>query len=71
MINLTNYDIHEVIYQNDRVFVGRGKRLADQMPVVVKLLKAEYPSIEDLTRFRQEYEINNYLNIEGIVRVYS
>ncbi|MDD2816172.1 MAG: AAA family ATPase [Thiotrichaceae bacterium] len=71
MISLTNYQLSEIIYQNDRVLVSRGKRLADQKPVVVKLLKAEYPSIEDLTRFKQEYEINNYLNIEGIIRVYS
>ncbi|NJN76588.1 MAG: AAA family ATPase, partial [Synechococcaceae cyanobacterium RL_1_2] len=31
-------------------------RLADQAPVILKLLKADYPTPEDLANYRQEYE---------------
>jgi serine/threonine protein kinase len=39
--------------------------------VIAKVLKQDYPSSGELTRYRQEYEITRSLNIEGVVKAYS
>ncbi|MBW4660671.1 MAG: AAA family ATPase [Drouetiella hepatica Uher 2000/2452] len=40
-------------------------------PVVLKILKAEYPTLEQISRLKQEYKITESLILEGIVRVYE
>ncbi len=42
-----------------------------QQPVIIKILKAEFPQLQDIARFNHEYEITKSLNIPGIVKPYS
>ncbi|NEQ27659.1 MAG: serine/threonine protein kinase [Microcoleus sp. SIO2G3] len=51
--------------------VYRGIREQDNCAVIAKVLKQDYPSPQELTRYRQEYEITRFLNIEGVVKAYS
>jgi serine/threonine protein kinase len=51
--------------------VYRGIREQDGRAIVVKLLKQDYPSSQELTRYRQEYQITRSLNLEGVVKAYS
>ena len=39
--------------------------------VVLKILKAEYPTLEQISRLKQEYKITESLILEGVVRVYE
>jgi serine/threonine protein kinase len=50
--------------------VYRGTR-DDGSAIIVKMLKQDYPSPQELTRYRQEYQITRFLNIEGVVKAYS
>jgi serine/threonine protein kinase len=43
----------------------------DGQPVILKLLKQDYPTPEELVRYRQEYEITHNLNLEGVCRSLS
>ncbi|MEH1811255.1 MAG: AAA family ATPase, partial [Nostoc sp.] len=43
----------------------------DGVAIVVKMLKLDYPSSQELTRYRQEYKITRSLNLEGVVKAYS
>ncbi len=70
MVALSGIDIQSKIYESSNSLVYRGIR-DDGLEIVVKLLKQNYPSPQELTRYRQEYEITRSLNLEGVVKAYS
>ncbi|MHC5780048.1 serine/threonine protein kinase, partial [Nostoc sp.] len=43
----------------------------DGVALVVKMLKLDYPSPQELTRYRQEYKITRSLKLEGVIKAYS
>ncbi|WP_375505306.1 PAS domain-containing protein [uncultured Nostoc sp.] len=71
MIALAGVTIQSKIYESSNSLVYRGIRVLDGRAIAVKMLKQDYPSPQELTRYRQEYEITRSLNIEGVVKAYS
>ncbi len=69
MIELTGYQVNEIIYESDRTVVYRAKRQANEQPVIIKTLKEDYPLPEEILRYRREYETTRKLDLEGIPRV--
>jgi len=70
-VQLPGYGINEKIYSGTRTLVYRGIREQDQKPVVIKLMRLEYPSFHELLQFRNQYVIAKNLEIPGIVQPYS
>ena len=68
---LSNCQLLEQIYESVNSLVYRGRRESDQRPIIVKILKEDYPTVAELTRYRQEYEITHSLSIEGVIDVYG
>ncbi|MEM8810399.1 MAG: protein kinase, partial [Cyanobacteria bacterium P01_G01_bin.38] len=68
MIRLEGYQVGELIYSGSKTLIYRGHRLCDRQPVLIKLLKADYPSFAELVRFRNQYTIATALDLPGIVR---
>ncbi len=71
MIELTGYQILHQIYSGIRTLVYRGTRTCDETPVVIKVLRSEYPSFSELVQFRNQYTIAKNLNLPGIIQTYS
>ncbi|MBP5974044.1 PAS domain S-box protein [Brasilonema sp. CT11] len=71
MIALPGVTIHSKIYESSVTLVYRGIRERENCAVIAKVLKQDYLSSQELTRYRQEYEITRSLNIEGVVKAYS
>lgn len=71
MISLPGYKILEQIEESTSSAVYRGIRGCDDRPVILKVLKSEYPTPLELERYQQEYEILQTLDIEGVVKVYG
>lgn len=79
MIALLGIAIQDKIYESSASLVYRGIReadgqthcFADTARVIIKLLKQAYPSPQELTRYRQEYAITRFLDVEGVIRAYS
>ena len=67
-ITIAGYNIIEVIYEGTTTVVYRALTNSEQTSVIIKTLKAEYPTIEELTRLRHEYKTLQTLEIEGIVK---
>ncbi|MEG4105396.1 AAA family ATPase [Microcoleus sp. S13_C5] len=59
------------IHEGVNTVIYRGVRESDLTPVIVKTLKAEYPTIEEIARLRHEYKILKTLDIAGIIKAYS
>ncbi|MCP4135128.1 MAG: AAA family ATPase [bacterium] len=68
MIQLPGYEVNEQIYKSKNSTIYRGVQTAENRPVVIKVLEKEYPTAEQLARFRREYEITCKLEGEGIIR---
>ncbi|MCU0544210.1 MAG: AAA family ATPase [Oscillatoriaceae cyanobacterium Prado104] len=78
MIALNGYQITEKVYSGANTVIYRGIWQKQNVPVIVKTLKSEYPTLEQITRLRHEskirrqpeelknvvnfYRIENYLN---------
>jgi serine/threonine protein kinase len=71
MLALPNVEVHAQIYSSDNSLVYRGTSQPDNSPVILKLLKQDYPTASQLTRYKQEYEITRSLNVEGVIKVYN
>ncbi|QLE57648.1 ATP-binding sensor histidine kinase [Nostoc sp. TCL26-01] len=65
---LSGYRIIEQIYWGSKTSVYRGIREQDQKPVVIKLMRNEYPTFQEIAQFRNQYTITKNLNLEGIVQ---
>ena len=70
MIVISGIAIQDKIYESSNSLVYRGIR-DDGSAIIIKMLKQDYPSLQELIRYRQEYEITRSLNLEGVVKAYS
>jgi predicted ATPase/signal transduction histidine kinase/tRNA A-37 threonylcarbamoyl transferase component Bud32 len=71
MLTLPNYQIISQIYESANSLVYRGVRKKDNQPVILKMLKQDYPTPAELTRYRQEYEITHELDLTGVIKAYG
>ena len=68
---MQNYQITEKLHESSNSLVYRGYRQADNLPVILKMLKESYPSPEKIAWFKREYEITQNINLPGVIDVYS
>jgi len=71
MISISGYQLLTPIYETSNSLVYRGIREPNKQPVILKVLKQDYPRPSELTRYQQEYQITHNLNIDGVVKAYS
>ena len=67
---LPGYQFTEKIYESTKTLVYRGMRSHDQHPVVIKLLKGQYPTPRELAAFRRQFTLSESLDLPGVVRSY-
>ncbi len=67
-IDLLGYRLANQLYAGSRTLVYQAIREADQYPVVLKLLREEYPTFGELVRFRNQYAIALNLALENVVK---
>ncbi|MBN3922611.1 AAA family ATPase [Nostoc sp. NMS4] len=84
-LRIAGYQIIEELYSGSRTQVYRAIREGDtfsarryangglrqRLPVVIKLLKRDYPTFSELVQFRNQYAIAKNLDIPGIIKPYS
>jgi predicted ATPase/signal transduction histidine kinase/tRNA A-37 threonylcarbamoyl transferase component Bud32 len=71
MITLSGYTITGEIYTDAKISIYRGYNQDDNTPVIIKTLKTEYPTPQEIARFRHEYEIIKELQLNGSVKAYQ
>ncbi|MCC3607314.1 MAG: AAA family ATPase [Microcoleus sp. PH2017_29_MFU_D_A] len=70
-LTLPGYKITTSISDGFNTSVYRGIRQSDEQPVIIKILKAEFPTLEQITRLKNEYKITQHLHADSIVKYYS
>ncbi|MEH2435501.1 MAG: EAL domain-containing protein [Nostoc sp.] len=67
---LEDYQYKELLREENNTVLYRGIKGLDQTPVLIKYIKTEYPTLEDIARLKYEYKILQSLDIAGIVKCY-
>jgi predicted ATPase/GAF domain-containing protein len=71
-MNIINeYRIIAPIHESSSSFVYRALRISDERPTILKVLKGDYPTLLELTRYKHEYELTHSLNLDGVVKAYD
>jgi histidine kinase len=71
MVTLPGYKNLILMQEGATTVIYRGQREEDELPAIVKILKHEYPTLEDITRLKHEYEIAKDLDLRGIIKPYK
>ncbi len=71
MLTIPGYTLTELIAEGLNTVLYRGLRNVDDRPVVLKILKHDCPTLQEITRLRQEYQILQSLNLSSIVAAYG
>lgn len=69
-VRIPGYRLTEVIHEGIKTIIYRGIFLANKEPVILKVLKEEYPSLDAIARLKHEYHIMQNLNHAGVAKVY-
>ena len=67
-IALTGYQITNLLYDGTRTQVYRGSIIEGAKLVILKKLRKEYPTFNEILQFRHQYVLTKNLDISGIVR---
>jgi PAS domain S-box-containing protein len=70
-LTISGYEIAEIIHEGINTIVYRAKSHNPEKFVVLKVLKTEYPTLEQINRLKHEYQTTANLDLEGVVKVYS
>ncbi|YAF95934.1 MAG: AAA family ATPase [Nodularia sp. CChRGM 3473] len=71
MLNLTGYQINSTLHEGIQTIIYQTQIPNTKQPVILKVLKNEYPTLEAFTRLKHEYQIQQGLNHPNIVKAIS
>ncbi|MGL5196069.1 MAG: ATP-binding protein, partial [Chroococcales cyanobacterium] len=71
MLTISGVTVQTQIYESANSIVYRGIRESDSQPIILKVLQENYPTPQELARYRTEYQITQSLNVPGVVKVYD
>ncbi|WP_375504868.1 AAA family ATPase [uncultured Nostoc sp.] len=68
---MKDYQIIQKIYESANSSVYRAILKAENKPIILKILKENYPTPSELTRYKQEYKVTRSLNADGVIKAYN
>jgi len=71
MVILAGYTDLTQIHESANSQVYRARKLKDNQPVILKFLNQDYPTPEQIRRYKQEYYLTCQLEYPGIIKAYS
>ncbi|MEA5515867.1 AAA family ATPase [Nodularia sp. UHCC 0506] len=71
MSNFTGYQINSTLHEGIQTVIYQTQIPKTQQPVILKVLKNEYPTLEAFTRIKNEYQIQQGLDHPHIVKAIS
>src|SRR5512135_813941 len=71
MIQFEGYSIQEKIDESARNVLFRAIRDRDGAPVILKVLRSDFPTPHEIGRLQNEYDIMIHLGFDGVVQALS
>ena len=70
MILDDDFEILDTLFQNQSTIIYRAKLIANTKTAIIKTLNNNYPSNDDVSKTKHEYEIlKKLVNVEGVIQV--
>ncbi|MCP4403038.1 MAG: protein kinase [bacterium] len=66
MFNITGYTITHTLYESANSIIYRGVRADTNRATILKVLRTDYPTLQQISQFYKEYECTKDLHIPGI-----
>ncbi len=70
-ISLPGYRPLTQLYESAKTLVYRGQRLEDGQSVVLKILRQDYPTPQEIARYQQEYDITCHLKGDQVIKTFG
>lgn len=71
MLTIAEFKDLNQIHNGENSQVYRARRIQDQQSVILKVLKADYPTPDQLRRYRQEYYLAQQLQLPNVIQAYG
>lgn len=73
MFDCPGFLLRRLLYESPQTLVYRALRESEgrPQPIILKLLKSDYPTPEQLRCYEHEYQITQSLNSPGVIQVYG
>ncbi len=71
MLTLPDVEVTSQIYESANSLVYRAFSRSHDRAIVLKVLKENYPTPQELARYRTEYKITQSLNLTGCIKAYD
>ena len=71
MLSISGYTIVECINEGSKNIIYRAIRNDNNTPIIIKRPVSEYPDLSVISMLKHEYEINNIINSNKIVKIYG
>ncbi|WP_413167608.1 AAA family ATPase [Capilliphycus salinus ALCB114379] len=71
MLIVPGVEVKTCIYESANSLVYRAIRQPNNQPIILKILKENYPTPQELARYRTEYQITKSLNLLGCIQAYD
>jgi predicted ATPase/HD-GYP domain-containing protein (c-di-GMP phosphodiesterase class II) len=71
MLSIPGYIITEMVYESTNSLVYRGHRQHDSLPVILKMLRSDYPSPAEIVWLQHEYHILQSLDLPGVITAHA
>ncbi|MCP4136330.1 MAG: AAA family ATPase [bacterium] len=68
---ILGYTVLEKAAESERSLVYRCRKEGEKETVIIKILKAEYPTPSEMARFKQEYDVIKNIRIDGVIKTYD
>ncbi|MBU3916500.1 serine/threonine protein kinase, partial [bacterium] len=71
MFSLEGYSFSEKVFESGSTVVYRGTKHENNLPVIAKIIRSEYPHPDELERFVYGYQIVKEFNLPGMIKAYD
>jgi diguanylate cyclase (GGDEF)-like protein len=71
MLTIPGYKLGELIYKSASSSIFKGKRESDSAAVIVKIPTSKYLSLDDIEKFKRDYQIGSQLKDANIIEYYG
>lgn len=71
MIKIKGFNIIEELHNSNSSVIYRAINNSSKEKVILKALKSDFPNHQELFRYKQEYEITNSFNIDGVIKSHN
>lgn len=71
MIEINNFEFQRILYSKENITIYIVKNTSSGKLFIAKRLSEKYPSFSDISSLKNEFEITNKLNSNGVIQAHS